>query len=214
MSFNPLPMNQDQRNAQNLQHAYKMLNLISQRGNYNATALPKYDYTSKAQKYQKQALKSRLAAAKSYATPIPVSVSNTSSHDTGSTGIPSSGSTNDLIRNTKFGNFLRAIAAQESGGNYGAVNSSSGALGKYQIMPANVPAWSKEVLGQSVSPSYFLHHPKIQEEIARAKLRNYFKKYGATGAASAWFSGQPNLYLSSSQVNSYVKSILHRMGIE
>ena len=40
-----------------------------------------------------------------------------------------------------FDEFFYGIGQQESGGNYGSVNGSSGALGKYQIMPANVPAW-------------------------------------------------------------------------
>ena len=40
--------------------------------------------------------------------------------------------------------FMRALAGQESGGSYEAVNRDSGAYGKYQIMPANWPSWSRE----------------------------------------------------------------------
>jgi hypothetical protein len=36
--------------------------------------------------------------------------------------------------------FMNAIAKVESGGRYTAQNTSSGAYGKYQIMPSNWPA--------------------------------------------------------------------------
>ena len=39
--------------------------------------------------------------------------------------------------------FLYALGQVESGGNYYARNASSGAYGKYQIMPANWPSWAK-----------------------------------------------------------------------
>lgn len=112
---------------------------------------------------------------------------------------------------TAFDNFLRAIAAQESGGRYGAVNRSSGALGKYQIMPGNVPSWARQVLGRSVSPSQFLRSPQLQEQIARAKLLSYYKKYGARGAAEAWYGGPGSI--GRSYVRGYSNSILRRMGL-
>lgn len=89
-----------------------------------------------------------------------------------------------------FNSFVNSIAKQESGGNYRAVNASSGALGKYQIMPANVPSWSKDALGHSISTSQFLNSPDLQERVARNKLRYYYNKYGAAGAAKAWYGGE------------------------
>jgi hypothetical protein len=87
------------------------------------------------------------------------------------------------------GAFIRAIAGQESGGNYGAVNASSGALGKYQIMPSNVSAWSREALGRSVSTQQFLRDPNLQERVAQYMLSKYYKQYGPQGAAAAWYGG-------------------------
>lgn len=110
-----------------------------------------------------------------------------------------------------FDKFLRAIASQESGGNYGAVNRSSGALGKYQIMPGNVPSWARQILGRSVSPGQFLHNPKLQEQIARAKLLSYYKKYGARGAAEAWYGGPGSI--GHGYVHGYSNSILRKMGL-
>jgi hypothetical protein len=114
-----------------------------------------------------------------------------------------------------FMQFLSAISSKESGGNYGAVNSSSGAMGKYQIMPANISGpggWDREALGREITPAQFMNSPRLQEAIARYKLSQYFKKYGAAGAASAWYSGSPTSYKSSSDIGNYVRSILQALG--
>lgn len=127
-----------------------------------------------------------------------------------------------------FGAFLNAVAGQESGGNYGARNSSSGAMGKYQIMPANIQGagrgWDYEALGRDVSVGQFLGSPKIQEAIAQYKLRSYYQKYGAAGAAVAWYAGpgavqgylrNPNRYTNPQgaypSIAAYVQQVLGRM---
>lgn len=127
-----------------------------------------------------------------------------------------------------FGSFLRAIAGQESGGNYGARNRDSGAMGKYQIMPANLggrgSGWDYEALGRDVSVGQFLGSPQIQEAIAQYKLQQYYKKYGAAGAAVAWYAGpgtasgymrNPGRYTGSQgaypSIAAYVQQVLGRM---
>jgi hypothetical protein len=62
--------------------------------------------------------------------------------------------------------FLYALGQVESGGNYNAVNSSSGARGKYQIMPSNWPGWAKLYVGRSSAP----WTPVNQEKVARGKV--------------------------------------------
>lgn len=128
---------------------------------------------------------------------------------------------------TGFDAFMAAIGRQESGGNYGAVNKDSGASGKYQIMPANIGAWSQEALGKSISRSQFLGSPELQEKIARFKLQQYYNMYGAAGAAVAWYAGPGNAkkYVASKgkgynksqgkypSVSKYVADILARMGL-
>jgi hypothetical protein len=94
--------------------------------------------------------------------------------------------------NERFEAFMKAISGQESGDDYGAVNSSSGAAGKYQIMPGNFVGpggWDKEALGRDIRLRYYMRHPRAQERIARHKLRQYFRQYGARGAAQAWYGG-------------------------
>jgi hypothetical protein len=85
------------------------------------------------------------------------------------------------------------IAEQESGGNYHA-RSGVGALGKYQVMPDNVPAWTREATGRAATPAQFLASPDLQERTARRKLRDLCGRYGVRGAAAAWFSGRPELH--------------------
>ena len=90
---------------------------------------------------------------------------------------------------------MAGIAKKESGGNYGAVGPATRgdrAYGKYQVMGANVPQWTREALGQSMTPLEFLHSPQAQEAVARAKLGSYMQQYGPVGAANAWFTGSPH----------------------
>jgi len=121
----------------------------------------------------------------------------------------------------KFKRFVNAISGQESGGNYGIVNPDSGALGRYQIMPGNVPSWSKRVLGKTLTAKQFLHSPALQDQIAQTMLRSYVKKYGYSGAAAAWYGGEGVARNWSGRTNpqgrypsiaKYVQQILKRMG--
>lgn len=120
-----------------------------------------------------------------------------------------------------FARFVAAITGQESGGNYSARNRSSGALGRYQIMPGNIASWSREAIGRVVTPQQFLSNPKIQDAIAQYKLRQYVNRYGYEGAAAAWYGGPGVARSWSSRTNpqgaypsiaSYVNQIMRRMG--
>lgn len=86
-----------------------------------------------------------------------------------------------------------AIAGIESGGNYGALGPltrGDRAFGKYQIMGANIPQWSQEALGQSLTPDQFLADPQAQDAVFQFKFGQYVNKYGPEGAAKAWFAGE------------------------
>lgn len=125
----------------------------------------------------------------------------------------------------QFNAFANAIAGKESGGNYGAVNPSSGALGKYQIMPSNIAGpggWDKEILGRNITPQQFLASPRLQEQIAMGKLRQYYNQYGPGGAAAAWYGGPgaADSWKSNTggqgaypSVRNYVLAILKAMGM-
>lgn len=126
--------------------------------------------------------------------------------------------------NKKLDAFLKAIADQESGGNYSAVGVRTKygtAQGKYQILDSNINGpggWDKEVLGKNISVKQFLNNPNLQEKIARGKLTSYYKKYGARGAAKAWYAGPGNANTNSNRsqyggpsINDYAASVLRRM---
>lgn len=122
-----------------------------------------------------------------------------------------------------LGKLINAIRAKESGGSYSARNRHSGALGAYQIMPGNIASWSKAALGYSISTSQFLNSPQLQDAIAKHRLGMYFRKYGAAGAALAWYAGEGALKYSEAtrnrsqgpypSMNSYVRDILRRAGL-
>jgi hypothetical protein len=93
--------------------------------------------------------------------------------------------------------YSRAISSIESGGNYKAIGPATKtgdrALGKYQVMSANVGPWSREVLGREVSPQEFIASPEIQDAIFKGKFGQYAEKYGPEGAAKAWFAGEKGM---------------------
>ncbi len=90
-------------------------------------------------------------------------------------------------------NYQNAISSIESGGNYGEIGPRSGsmgrALGKYQVMEANVGPWSQEAIGRTVTPQEFLANPQIQDAIFNHKFGQYVKQFGPAGASQAWFAG-------------------------
>lgn len=95
----------------------------------------------------------------------------------------------------RMGAYRDAIAAIESrgSGDYAAIgptNSRLGrAMGRYQIMEANIGPWSRQALGREVSPSEFLANPGLQDAIFDHVFGGYVDRYGEEGAAQAWFGG-------------------------
>jgi murein DD-endopeptidase MepM/ murein hydrolase activator NlpD len=61
--------------------------------------------------------------------------------------------------------YVQAIAAKESGSSYSAVNPHSGALGKYQFMPATMASTAKSCLGRVPMTAEFLGTPDLQDKI-------------------------------------------------
>lgn len=91
-----------------------------------------------------------------------------------------------------------------------------GAVGKYQVLKSNIPSWSREVLGYSISWQTYRDRPDLQEKIVRGRMGRYYSKYGFRGAASAWYSGNPNLHQSTRpqpggpSIKGYVDSVYNR----
>ncbi|MDH0908036.1 phage tail length tape measure family protein [Rhizobium pusense] len=89
--------------------------------------------------------------------------------------------------------YAKAIQSIESGGNYSALGpltaSGDRAYGAYQVMGANIPSWTKQALGQSLTPQQFLGNSAAQDAVFEKIFGGYVSKYGASGAAQAWFGG-------------------------
>lgn len=118
-----------------------------------------------------------------------------------------------------FEQFLWSLTQQESGGNYGAVGvwvNGDRAYGRYQVMGNNIPSWTKKYYGRSLTPSQYLASRAAQDAVVRGVLGGYVKKYGYRGAASAWYSGNPNLHNSTRSqpggpsIKGYVDSVMNR----
>lgn len=116
---------------------------------------------------------------------------------------------------------MGSIKQQESSGNYRATNPS-GASGGYQILRSNFEGpggWDMQALGRDISYNDFINNPNLQDAIARYQLSNYLKKYGAAGAAAAWYGGPGAVKLINStnpqgqypSISAYVKAIMARM---
>ncbi|MGO4641715.1 phage tail length tape measure family protein [Mesorhizobium sp. 2RAF45] len=90
---------------------------------------------------------------------------------------------------------IRSIESAGSGG-YSALGpvlkNGNQALGAYQVMKSNLPSWSQDALGKTLSPSQFLADPAAQDAIFEKQFGKYLTKYGnPQDAASAWFTGGP-----------------------
>jgi hypothetical protein len=98
---------------------------------------------------------------------------------------------------------MHSIIGQESSGKFSIVNPDTGALGYGQVLPSNVPSWSKEALGYEISPTQFLNSPELQLKIIRYKLSEAIASQSKPGrdiseiarrVAAIWYSGRPWLW--------------------
>jgi hypothetical protein len=103
--------------------------------------------------------------------------------------------------------FMWAMAGQESGWDYYARNRSSGAFGKYQIMPFNWPVWAEQYLGDRRADQT----PFNQERVAYGKLRDLYRWLGSwKRVAYWWLTGRTdrNEKRWSSYAKGYVTNIM------
>jgi len=110
--------------------------------------------------------------------------------------------------------FIWAVGQQESGHNYGAINGSSGALGAYQVMPANLPGWLGQAGLPQMTPNEYLHNRSAQDHLAWIILGGDYNRYGPRGAAAVWYSGQSNWHATygNPPVYQYVDDVMALMG--
>jgi hypothetical protein len=103
--------------------------------------------------------------------------------------------------------FMYALGQVESGGRYTARNSSSGAYGRYQIIPSSWRAWAREVLGSASAPMT----PANQDRVAAYKLHQAYDRIRSWPAVAYWWlTGRINTNRAtwSSFARSYVDKIM------
>jgi hypothetical protein len=103
--------------------------------------------------------------------------------------------------------FMWAMAGQESGRDYYARNSDSGAFGKYQIMPFNWPGWAQEYLGDAQADQT----PYNQETVAFGKIRDLYAWLGSWKRVAYWWltgSSEKNEKRWSGYAKGYVRNIM------
>ena len=107
--------------------------------------------------------------------------------------------------------FLSALGRVESGGSYSARNSSSGAYGKYQIIPSSWAAWAGTYLGNRAAPKT----PRNQEFVARHKVASLYSWLDSWSTVAHWWltgSSVRNPRLWSSFSRTYVARVIRMMG--
>jgi muramidase (phage lysozyme) len=103
--------------------------------------------------------------------------------------------------------FMEAVGSVESGGNYKARNPVSGAYGKYQIMPANWPAWARRYLGNA----HAKQTPRNQDRVAAGKMTSLHGWLGSwRRVAYWWLTGSSKKSGWSSHAKRYVAKVMAR----
>jgi len=109
-----------------------------------------------------------------------------------------------------------AVAKMESGGNYRAIGPQTGhgrAIGKYQIMEANIPSWTKQVLGKAMTAAQFYHNNEAQDLVARAKMQEFYDKTGNhADVVSMWHSGRTYKGNTRKDVNMSTKDYTNKIA--
>ncbi len=108
---------------------------------------------------------------------------------------PKNGDVSDLLERMRGGVFQ-----QESSGNYQVKpNARTGATGGFQVMPENIPVWTKKYLGKSLTRDQFERDPQAQEAVFTGEMGKYLQKAREKApdddtalrmAAAAWYGGE------------------------
>jgi Transglycosylase SLT domain len=116
----------------------------------------------------------------------------------------------DPITNQILDALMSAVISQESSGNPDLQHPVSKAMGLGQVMPANIPSWTKETFGQELTTEQFKNSPDAQMYVIRQKLFEYYARaIAASGGdlhmavrrvGAQWYSGQSDLYDSTKPV--------------
>lgn len=93
-----------------------------------------------------------------------------------------------------------SASQQESGGNTKAVNPRTGATGEFQVLPANIPNWTKKYYKRQLTVDEFRNDPQAQQAVFNGEMGKYVRRAlqlsngdedkAIRMAASAWYGGE------------------------
>jgi hypothetical protein len=116
----------------------------------------------------------------------------------------------DPLTNQLLNALMSAVVSQESSGNHQLEHPISKATGLGQVLPSNIPEWTRETFGQELTVEQFRNSPDAQLYVIRQKLFQYYANaitasggdlYLAVRRVGAqWYSGQADLYDSPKPV--------------
>ncbi|MEP0899546.1 hypothetical protein [Nodosilinea sp. FACHB-13] len=95
--------------------------------------------------------------------------------------------------------------------------ADDGLYSDWQIMPGNIPRWSKSCIGRELSPAEFEASPDVARSVVTCVMRDVLaEEYGASGnnemlavrrSAAWWMRGDPSQY-NSSEIAEYVQKVV------
>ncbi len=116
----------------------------------------------------------------------------------------------DPVTNQILDALMSAVISQESNGDSQVQHPVSKAMGLGQVIPDNIPSWTKETFGQELTAEQFRSSPDAQMYVIRQKLLQYYRQaIAASGGdlhmavrrvSAQWYSGQSDLYDSTNPV--------------
>jgi hypothetical protein len=116
----------------------------------------------------------------------------------------------DKVTEQILNGLMSSIISQESSGKSDLQHPVSKAVGLGQVLPSNIPTWTKEAFGQELTVEQFINSPDAQFYTIRYKLFDYYRRAIAASSGdlylavrrvgSQWYSGQADLYDSTTPV--------------
>ncbi len=95
--------------------------------------------------------------------------------------------------------------------------ADDGLYSDWQIMPGNIPRWSRSCIGRELSPTEFEASPDIARSVVTCVMRDVLQdEYAASGnneilavrrSAAWWMRGDPSQY-NSSEIADYVQRVV------
>ena len=92
------------------------------------------------------------------------------------------------------------VREQESSNGRSTVNPDSGALGDFQVLPSNIPQWTKQHYGKQLTPQEFQANKDAQRAVFDGEMGKYLRKaYDLSGGdeekiirmgAAGWYGGE------------------------